>query len=239
MTIADLNEMEARVDIGEMDVVLMQPGQCAHLEVDAFKDQKFNGAVTEVANAAKGFGQSAASSMGGGGSASTGDATKFEVHIRIKEKELFRPGMSVTAEIETRTRTNVLAVPIASVTARLPKQTNSVAGTNSIAGTTNAPATNSLANTTNSLSETNVMRSDKKKEGPKQIDVVFIMDGDRVKMVPVKIGISDDNYWEVTDGLEDGQEVVSGGYHAISHDLEDGKKVVKGKAMADADKKQL
>ena len=234
MTIADLNEMEARVDVGEMDVVLMQPGQCAHLEVDAFKDQKFNGAVTEVANAAKGFGQSAASAMGGG-SSTTGDATKFEVHIRIKEKELFRPGMSITAEIETRMRTNVLAVPIASVTARLPKDNK----TNAIAGSTNAPATNSLATTTDSLSETNVMRSDKKKEGPKQIDVVFVMDGDHVKMVPVKIGISDDNYWEVTDGLEDGQEVVSGGYHAISHDLEDGKKVVKGKAIADADKKPL
>ena len=234
MTIADLNEMEARVDVGEMDVVLMQPGQCAHLEVDAFKDQKFNGVVTEVANAAKGFGQSAASSMGSG-SASTGDATKFEVHIRIKEKEMFRPGMSITAEIETRTRTNVLAVPIASVTARLPKDNK----TNSIAGSTNAPATNSLAATTNSLSETNVMRSDKKKEGPKQIEVVFIMDGDHVKMVPVKIGISDDGYWEVTDGVEEGQEVVSGGYHAISHDLEDGKKVVKGKAIADAEKKEF
>ena len=45
MTIADLNEMEARVDIGETDVVLISPGQCAHLEVDAFKDKKCNGVV--------------------------------------------------------------------------------------------------------------------------------------------------------------------------------------------------
>src|SRR5215472_7029554 len=53
MTIADLNEMEARVDIGEMDVVLIQPGQTVHLEVDAHKDQKFGGTVTEIANSAK------------------------------------------------------------------------------------------------------------------------------------------------------------------------------------------
>ncbi len=59
MTIADLNEMEARVDIGETDVVLIAPGQCAHLEVDAFKDKKFNGVVTEIANSSK---NSAASS---------------------------------------------------------------------------------------------------------------------------------------------------------------------------------
>ncbi len=230
MTIADLSEMEARVDVGEMDVVLMEPGQHARLEVDAFKDCKFNGTVTEVANAANGFGSSAASSLGG--TSSTGDATKFEVHIRVKEKEQFRPGMSVTAEIETRSRTNVLAVPIASVTARLPK-------TNSVAAATNAPATNTSV-AANSLSSTNSPKADKKpKEGPKQIDVVFVLEGDHVKMVPVKIGISDDNYWEVTDGLQDGEEVVSGGYHAISHDLEDGKKVVKGKAAPDMEKKAL
>jgi HlyD family secretion protein len=91
----------------------------------------------------------------------------------------------------------------------------------------------------NSLSDTNTVKADKKKEGAKQVDVVFVLEGDHVKMVPVKIGISDDNYWEITDGLQDGQEVVSGGYHAISHDLEDGKKIVKGKATADTEKKEL
>lgn len=235
MTVADLNEMEARVDVGEMDVVLMQPGQNTRLEVDAFKDRKFNGTVTEVANSAKGFGQSAASSLSG--SSSGGDATKFEVHIRVKEKESFRPGMSVTAEIETRSRTNVLAVPIASVTARLPGKKG---GTNSVAGGTNSSSTNALAATNSSSLETNTVRADKKsKEAPKQIDVVFVVEGDHVKMAPVKIGISDDNYWEVTEGLQDGQEVVSGGYHAISHDLEDGKKIVKGKVAPEMEKKEL
>ncbi len=237
MTVADLNEMEARVDVGEMDVVLMAPGQNTHLEVDAFKDHKYNGVVTEVANSAKGFGQSAASALGGSSSA-TGDATKFEVHIRIKEKELFRPGMSVTAEIETRSRTNVLAVPIASVTARLPKM-DKAHGTNSVAAGTNSASTN-MAAATNSLSTTNTVKADKKnKDAPKQIDVVFVLEGDHVKMVPVKIGISDDNYWEVTEGLQDGQEVVSGGFHAISHDLEDGMKITKGPGMPDMAKKPL
>ena len=220
MTVADLSEMEANVDIGERDVVLMKPGQNTHLEVDAFKDQKFNGTVTEVANSAKGFGASSASALTG--SSSGGDATKFEVHIRVKEKELFRPGMSVTAEIDTRLRTNVLSVPIASVTSRFPADKKG--GTNSVAA-----GTNSLA-ASDSSSSTNSVKGDKKlKEGPKQIEVVFVAEGDHVKMVPVKIGISDDNYWEVTDGLQEGQEVVSGGYHAISHDLEDGKKITKGK----------
>jgi HlyD family secretion protein len=238
MTVSDLGEMEARVDIGEMDVVLIAPGQNARLEVDAFKDRKFSGIVTEIANSAKGTSLTAMSSS------SSQDATKFEVRIRIKEKETFRPGMSVNAEIETRSRTNVLTVPIASVTTRLPKEkkpeagkkdavkTNSVAkSTNAVAGPTNAVGTNQLAADPPAAGGTNVARADKKtKETARPVEVVFVLNDDHAKMVPVKIGISDDDYWEITEGLKEGQEVISGGYRAVSKDLEDGKKIRKGTA---------
>jgi HlyD family secretion protein len=62
------------------------------------------------------------------------------------------------------------------------------------------------------------------------VEVVFLHNADTVKMTPVKRGISDDNYTEITEGLEEGQEVVSGGYKAISRELEDGKKVKLGPA---------
>ena len=52
-------------------------------------------------------------------------------------------------------------------------------------------------------------------------------------MVPVKIGISDDDYWEILEGLKEGDEVVSGSSKAINRELEEGKKVKKGAAMAD------
>jgi HlyD family secretion protein len=55
-------------------------------------------------------------------------------------------------------------------------------------------------------------------------------------MVPVKIGISDDSYWEITDGLKEGQEIITGGYKAVSRELEDGKKVRKGVVAPDLDK---
>ena len=60
-----------------------------------------------------------------------------------------------------------------------------------------------------------------------------MLEGDHAKMVPVKIGISDDNYWEITEGLTEGQEVVSGGFKAITRELEDGKKIRKGPATGD------
>jgi HlyD family secretion protein len=220
MTIADLNEMEARVDLGENDVVLIKAGQKTDLEVDAFKDRKFHGIVTEIANSAK--------DSGLGSSSSSQEATKFEVRIRVQEKEQFRPGMSVTAEIETRYRTNVLAVPIASVTTRLPKEKEKEKekknGSKAKPGE-DPPSTNSTA----VAGGTNSAKGDKKsKEPPKPVEVVFTMEGDHAKMLPVKIGISDDSYWEITEGLQEGQEVVSGGYRAISRDLEDGKKMKKG-----------
>ena len=220
MIIADLNEMEARVDIGEMDVVLIQPGQNVRLEVDAFKDKKFSGVVTDVANSSEGL--NAPGSLGS--SSSTGqEATKFQVRVRIKEKENFLPGMSVTAEIETRSRTNVLAVPFASVTARPPK--NSGQKTNSLSPAsvqTNLVAANSPTNA--------VAPGKKSADAKKNVDVVFVVEGDHVKMVPVKTGISDESRWEIVEGLKEGDEVVSGGFRAISRDLDDGKKVKKGGA---------
>jgi HlyD family secretion protein len=229
MTIANLNDMEARVDVGEMDVVLIKPGQKARLEVDAFKDRKFNGVVTEIANSAEGSGSSMSSSV-------NQEATKFEVRIRFTEKEAFRPGMSVTAEIETRYRTNVLTVPIAAVTTRLPKETKKKTGQrNPAAGNTNAArggVTNEFAS-----AKTNAFRPDKKpKEEPKPEEVVFVVNGDHVKMVPVKIGIGDDDYWEITKGLTEGQEIVSGGYKAINRELADGKKIRRGKPEKDEEK---
>jgi HlyD family secretion protein len=157
----------------------------------------------------------------------------------------------VTAEVETRYRTNVLAVPIASVTTRLPKEpdakgkteksgkTNAPRGsvTNASATVTNAPA--SLKTNTPAGGGTRGGKSDKKgKDAPKPIEVVFVREGDRVKMVPVKIGVSDEDYWEITEGLKDDAEVVSGGPKAVNRELEDGKRVRIGKPEKEEEKEK-
>jgi HlyD family secretion protein len=216
MTVANLTNMEARVDVGEMDVPLIGVGQKAHLEVDSFKDQKFNGLVTEIANSANNNDDSTTAST-------STDATKFQVKIHITDKDAFLPGMSVTADVETRYRTNVLTVPIQSVTTRLPVDKSG--GTNHVAQITNS-------------SDTNASAASQKKpdEAPKPIEVVFVVEGDHVKMVPVTRGLSDDNYVEILEGLHDGQEVVSGGYKAINRDLSDGAKIVVATPGATQDK---
>ena len=171
------------------------------------------------------------------------EATNFSVKIRINEKEQFRPGMSVTAEIETRARTNALTVPFASVTTRVPKDKDKKNGVKSVAAA-DPPHTLTASAKTNSPPKpgsspatdgTNIAKGDKKKEA-KPIEVVFVVEGDHVKMVPVKIGISDDTHMEIIEGLSEGQEVVSAGYKAISRELEDGKKIKKGTVLAENDK---
>jgi HlyD family secretion protein len=245
MTISDLNDMEARVDIGEIDVVLIALGQKARLEVDSFRDRKFTGIVSDIANTAK-----------SSGSGQT-DATKFEVRIRVQEKEVFRPGMSVTAEIETRYRTNVLTVPIQSVTTRTPKETPpGKGGTNAPATTatvskdqtnalakvekssnSNAPATDAGSVTgTNVAGSTNVVGSKKANEASKPVEVVFVVADGKAKMSKVKRGISDDSYVEILDGLTEGSEIVAGGYKAINRELEDAKKVKVDNNRKDIDK---
>ncbi|MGZ8939443.1 MAG: efflux RND transporter periplasmic adaptor subunit, partial [Limisphaerales bacterium] len=215
MTIADLDRMEARVDIGEIDVVLIALGQKTRLEVEAFRDRKFSGVVTEIANAAKGAASSAQQSMG-----SQQEATKFEVKILISEKEPFRPGMSVTAEIETRSRTNVLAVPIMAVTTRSAK------GAEKEEKKEEEPQA-SLP-----------LQKEKKETAPKADEVVFLVNGDAAKSAIVKTGISDDSHIEVLEGLTEGQEIIAGGYAAVSRLLEDGKKIKKEEPKKKADDKK-
>jgi HlyD family secretion protein len=209
MIVSDLNEMEARVDVGEIDVVLIKPGQKAKLEVDAFHDRKFKGTVTEIANSSKDAGLA-----GGSGGGQSQEATKFEVRIRVDEKEYLRPGMSVTAEIETRYRTNVLTVPIQSVTTRLPK----------------GVAEEKERQMREAKKDGEDMPekkpgSKKQEEANKAMEVVFVTGSDTVKMMKVKRGISDDEYVEIVEGLTEGQEAVSGNYKAINRELEDGKRI--------------
>jgi HlyD family secretion protein len=216
MTLADLELMEARVEIGEGDIVLIERNQPATLEVDAYRDRIFHGIVTEIANSSKTALTAAAAS-------STTDAIKFEVKIRIEEKEAFRPGMSVTAEIETRVRTNVLSVPSQCVATRPPKPaaTNAPAGAAAVS-TNQAPPERNIASgsTTNTVGE---KKSRSSKDAPKSVEVVFVVDGNKAKMVRVKPGISDGTHAEIIEGLKEDQEVISGSYKAISRELEDGK----------------
>ncbi len=112
MTVADLNRMEATVEVDENDVVLISVGDTAKIKIDAFGEKEFLGTVSQIGNAAK------ATGLG-----TQEEVVNFDVKIRLDNPDLqIRPGMSCDAEIQTETKKDVLAVPIQSVTSRMPKK---------------------------------------------------------------------------------------------------------------------
>jgi HlyD family secretion protein len=199
MTVADLSKMECRIDVGENDIVLIKINDTTRIDIDAFPNKKFTGLVYEIANTAKTKGLGTQE-----------EVTNFEVRIRILDKDVpLRPGMSVTATIETQTRDNVLSVPIQCVTTRTPK-IEKVENPSGGEGT-----------------DVTIVSLEKKKQKSETTskEVVFLYKDGKAKMAEVKRGISDDSHIEILEGLKEGETVISGSFKAISRDLEDGKKV--------------
>ncbi len=196
MIISDLSKMECQVEVGETDVTSVNIGDTAKIEIDAFPDKIFTGYVYEIANTAKTTG------LG------TQDAVvNFIVKIRILNNEVdLRPGMSCTVDIEVEKRSNVLAVPIQSVTTREEMKND---GMGKDAENENMKRE----------SEEKINRKQKPKE------VIFIVDNNTSKKETVKTGISDDAYIEIIEGVQEDQEVVKGSFKAINKELEDGSKV--------------
>jgi HlyD family secretion protein len=117
LRVADLSRMEAQVEVNENDIVRVHLGDTALIDVDAYLDQRFKGLVTEIANSAKTTGVSA------------DQVTNFDVKILVLpqsyqnlvdagDKNPFRPGMSASVDIQTQMKSDIISVPIQSVTTR-------------------------------------------------------------------------------------------------------------------------
>ena len=214
MRVADMSILEVRVDVGENDVVKVHLGDSADVEVDAYNNRKFKGIVTQIASSTK---------NGTGGSAlSSTDVTQYEVRIRLDKESYsdllnpgkpksfpFRPGMNASADIKTKRKENVLAVPINSVTTRVIGSDKTIAD--------KKKDEEKKKKTEGNGDETVVVNSDELEE------LVFVVQKDsKVKRVKVKTDIQDINYIEIKEGLAEGDEVVTGPFNAISKTLKDG-----------------
>ncbi len=212
MRIANLNNMEAVVNVNENDVVNVKVGDGARINVDAYPDRVIRGTVREISSSA------ATQNLG-----TQEEVTNFVVKISIPDPPVtLRPGMSTTADIETATVTDAIVVPIQAVTVRatdsklspeeLEKQSAAEKARN--AGDNRADVTNTA------------LESRKQRELREKLQrVVFVKVGDKAKMQRVETGIADNTYIEIKSGLKPGDEIVSGSYTAISRKLKDGAKI--------------
>ena len=212
MRIANLNNMEAVVNVNENDIVNVKLGDSTRISIDAYPDRQLKGFVREIA-------QTATTNNAG----SQEQVTNFEVKISIPNPPVpLRPGMSTTADVETATVANAVVVPIQSVTVRtsdtklspeeLEKQRAQQQKTDS---------GDNRADVTNQTQQKQLERERREK----LLRVVFVKSGDKVRMQKVETGIADSTYIEIKSGLKAGDEVVSGSYTAISRRLKDGAKV--------------
>lgn len=205
LRVANLNNMEVEVDVNENDIVKINVGDSANVEVDAYLKKEFKGIVTSISNSAS--------------AATTADqVTNFKVKVRIlKESYMdllegkpatyspFRPGMTATVDIITTRKENVIGVPISSIVMK---------------SDTTAKKKYEVKDEPEAKSgEKAVQKTDKK------LECVFVKVGNKARIRIVKTGIQDDKNIEVVSGLKKGDIIITGPYSTVSKDLNSGDKV--------------
>ena len=213
MRIANLDNMEARVNVNENDIINVHVGDAARINVDAYPDRRIRGVVREIA--------STAMTRNAG---SQEEVTNFEVKISIPDHSVqLRPGMSATADVETATVPNAVVVPIQSVTVRSSDSELSPEERERQTAQQQArdKDADNRADVTNEMQEKQKARELREKLQR----VVFIKNGDKVRMQKVETGIADSTFIEIKNGVRAGDEVVSGSYTVVSRRLKDGAKV--------------
>lgn len=213
MRVADLNHMQAVVDVNENDVVHVKIGDSAGVSIDAYGQRKFKGTVEQIANTGKTT-----------GTGTQEEVTNFEVKIRLEEHDMrLRPGLSCTAEIQTDMVKDVVTVPIQSVTIRTGESKLSPEEIEEKKKVTDAKE---KADNNADVENERLAKLAEKEEREKLKKVVFLKEGDKAKMAEVTTGIANDSNIEIKSGVRPGDEVISGSYSAISRKLKDGAKVV-------------
>ena len=204
LRVANLNNMEVEVDVNENDIVKVEIGDEAKIEVDAYLKREFKGVVTSISNSAS--------------SELTADqVTNFKVKVRILKESYedmtkgkpsnyspFRPGMTATVEIITDRKENIMAVPISAVV---------------------------IKTDTTSAKKDVIQELERKEKEQKtgkldeRFECVFVNEGGKAVLRPITTGIQDDTNIEVVKGLEKGEEVITGPYTLVSKELNAGDKV--------------
>ena len=194
LKIADLSSMEVVVEVNENDIINVSLGDSTRIEVDAFPDQDFFGTVSEIAYSAN------VAELG-----STDQVTNFEVTVLISPDSYTE--FSATKDIPTRDESPFRP----GMTSLVEIYTNYV---------NDAVVVPIAAVTTGRNTESDSTATEDTSDEPQE--VVFVVEGDKVTEIPVELGISDDNFIEIKDGVQDGTTIVTGPYSLLSKRLKSG-----------------
>jgi len=211
MTIADMSTINVEVNVDETEISNVEVGQQAKVKVDALGEKEITAVVTQKNPLAV----SKSDTQGGlSNRVNVQEAKEFKVTVELRDmpdeiRNGLRPGMSATATITTKTKNNVIAVPLEAIVekaAPTPSPTTSVAGA--------APAATSG-------------------EKPKSIKGVYLLEGNKVRFIEVTTGITGEADIEVTSGVKAGMEIVRGPSRVLKT-LKDGMSVKRQERKAGA-----
>jgi HlyD family secretion protein len=191
MTIADMSIITAEVNVDETDIVSVKLGQAAEVTVDAIPNKTFKGKVIEIGDTAivRSTGVAASQSQ-----TSSQEAKDFRVVIALDiAEDLVRPGLSCTANITTGTRDHILAIPIQALTVRQKGQLE-----------VRKPGT-----------ARKQLDPAAEKAAKQEMQGVFVVKSGKAVFEPVQTGITGATDIEVTSGLTDGEQIITGSYQVI------------------------
>jgi HlyD family secretion protein len=184
LTIADMSTVNVEVKVDETEIADVEVGQLAKVKVDAFQDREVDGIVTQKTPLAVGK-----SSTQGGlqNTINVQEAKEFRVVVQLNISDEIRdglkPGMSATAVITTKTVNNVIAVPLQAI---VPKPATP-APSPAAAGNVPSPA-----------------------DKPKEVNGVYILQGNKVKFVEVTTGITGESDIQILSGVQENMEIITG-----------------------------
>jgi len=187
MTIADMSTINVEVNVDETEISNVEVGQQAKVKVDALGDKELTAVVTQKNPLAV----SKSDTQGGlSNRVNVQEAKEFKVTVELRDvpdelRNGLKPGMSATATITTKTKNNVIAVPLEAIVEKAP----SASPAPTIAGSVPTPASG---------------------EKQKSVKGVYALDGNKVKFIEVTTGITGEADIEITSGLNAGTEVVRG-----------------------------
>jgi HlyD family secretion protein len=195
MTLADMSVITAEVKVDETDIVNVKLGQPAQVTIDAMPKRSFKAVVTQIGDNAMVRSTGVSTSQQ---TSTTQEAKDFKVVVTLQDPpEDLRPGLSATAKITTATRSNALTIPLQALTVRrqadlVPKDEK---------GSVQAAAPQNDAA--------------KDKDSKLEIQGVFVLRNNKAEFVPVDTGIAGTTDIEVTKGLSNGDEIVTGSYKVL------------------------
>ena len=199
LRVADLSNMEVEVDVNENDIVKVSIGDSTIVEVDAYLKKEFKGIVTAIANSSA-------------GNLAADQVTNFKVKVRIIEESYedltegkpetyspFRPGMTATVDIITKTRKNAISVPISAIVIK-----------------TDTSSTKKSYGKTSEIEDGDTSKEERK------FECVFVNDNGKAKLRVIETGIQDDTNIEIVKGLTKDDKIITGPYNVVSKTLKPG-----------------